>query len=151
MEVPLQIGSASAGVLGTAGGVILAASREGFLLGLEAPGRASCCGNIKGTEIRASPISYSVDGTRYWRSRTIRPSGVRSAAGVCIKLFAPSELKDQLLYAVLQSARTRGKVREVPGSGSLPRPTQMTLLGCVARQAVADMFTQSSAGHKDRS
>jgi alcohol dehydrogenase (cytochrome c) len=61
----LDAGSASAGVLGTAGGVLFAASREGYLLALD-----SRTGNFlwkyqTGSEIRASPVSYSLDGRQY--------------------------------------------------------------------------------------
>ncbi len=61
----LDTGSASAGVLGTAGGVLFASSHEGYLLALD-----SRTGNLlwkyqTGAEIRASPISYSLDGRQY--------------------------------------------------------------------------------------
>ena len=61
----LQQGSASAGVLGTAGGVLFAASKEGFLLGLDARAGKLLWKYQTGSEIRASPMAYAVDGKQY--------------------------------------------------------------------------------------
>ena len=61
----LQQGSASAGVLGTAGGVLFAASKEGFLLGLDARAGKLLWKYQTGSEIRASPMAFAVDGKQY--------------------------------------------------------------------------------------
>jgi alcohol dehydrogenase (cytochrome c) len=58
-------GSASAGVLGTAGGVLFAGSREGFLMALDSRTGGLLWKYQTGAEIRASPISYSIDGRQY--------------------------------------------------------------------------------------
>ena len=61
----LDAGSSSAGVLGTAGGVLFASSHEGFLLGLDARTGRLLWKYQTGSEIRASPISYAIDGRQY--------------------------------------------------------------------------------------
>lgn len=61
----LEAGSASAGVLGTAGGLLFSASREGFLLALNSQTGKLLWKYQTGAEIRSSPISYSVDGRQY--------------------------------------------------------------------------------------
>jgi PQQ-dependent dehydrogenase (methanol/ethanol family) len=61
----LQAGSASAGVVGTAGGVLFAGSKEGFLLALDSQAGQLLWKYQTGSEIRASPISYSVGGKQY--------------------------------------------------------------------------------------
>jgi alcohol dehydrogenase (cytochrome c) len=64
-KYPLHTGSASAGVLGTAGGVLFAASREGYLLALDSRTGKLLWKYQTGAEIRASPIAYSLDGRQY--------------------------------------------------------------------------------------
>jgi len=59
---PLQRPSLQAGVLGTRGGVVLAASAEGNLIGLEARSGKALWHFQTGTSILAAPISYAVDG-----------------------------------------------------------------------------------------
>jgi PQQ-dependent dehydrogenase (methanol/ethanol family) len=61
----LQNGSASAGVLGTAGGVLFSASKEGFLLALDSHTGKLLWKYQTGSEIRASPISYAISGKQY--------------------------------------------------------------------------------------
>jgi alcohol dehydrogenase (cytochrome c) len=61
----LQNGSASAGVLGTAGGVLFSASKEGFLLALDSRTGKLLWKYQTGSEIRASPISYAINGKQY--------------------------------------------------------------------------------------
>jgi PQQ-dependent dehydrogenase (methanol/ethanol family) len=61
----LEAGSASAGVLGTAGGVLFAGSREGYLLALDSRTGKLLWKYQTGAEIRASPVSYSLDGRQY--------------------------------------------------------------------------------------
>jgi alcohol dehydrogenase (cytochrome c) len=61
----LDAGSASAGVLGTAGGVLFSGSREGYLLALDSRTGKLLWKYQTGSEIRASPISYSLDGRQY--------------------------------------------------------------------------------------
>jgi len=61
----LQAGSASAGVLGTAGGVLFSASKEGFLLALDSRTGKLLWRYQTGAEVRASPISYAVNGRQY--------------------------------------------------------------------------------------
>jgi alcohol dehydrogenase (cytochrome c) len=61
----LNGGSASAGVLGTAGGVLFAASREGYLLALDSRTGKLLWKYQTGSEIRASPIAYALDGRQY--------------------------------------------------------------------------------------
>ena len=61
----LQQGSASAGVLSTAGGVLFSASKEGFLLALDSVTGKLLWKYQTGSEMRASPISYAIDGNQY--------------------------------------------------------------------------------------
>jgi alcohol dehydrogenase (cytochrome c) len=61
-EYKLIAGNLSAGVLGTAGGVVFASSREGNLLALDSRTGALLWKFQAGAEINASPISYAVDG-----------------------------------------------------------------------------------------
>jgi PQQ-dependent dehydrogenase (methanol/ethanol family) len=62
---PLTRGSLSAGVLGTRGGLVFAASSEGWFYALDAnTGRPLWRFNA-GSQITASPISYAVDGRQY--------------------------------------------------------------------------------------
>jgi alcohol dehydrogenase (cytochrome c) len=58
-------GSAAAGVLATAGGVVFASDPEGSLLALDARTGALQWRYQTGGEIRSSPISYAVDGKQY--------------------------------------------------------------------------------------
>ena len=62
---PLTQGSLTSGVLATAGGVVFAASREGFLFALDARTGASLWKFQTGAAIDASPISYSVAGKQF--------------------------------------------------------------------------------------
>ena len=62
---PLQIGSASAGVLSTGGGIVFAASRDGNLIALDSTTGKHLWHYQTGADIRSSPISYSVDGKQY--------------------------------------------------------------------------------------
>jgi alcohol dehydrogenase (cytochrome c) len=64
-EFPLQRGSASAGVLSTAGGVLFASSADGHLIALESRTGKPLWHYQTGAEIRNSPISYAVDGKQY--------------------------------------------------------------------------------------
>ena len=59
---PMRLGSAAAGVLGTAGGVVFASDPEGSLIALDARTGAKLWHYQTGGEIRSSPISYAVDG-----------------------------------------------------------------------------------------
>jgi PQQ-dependent dehydrogenase (methanol/ethanol family) len=61
----LQAGSAAAGVLGTAGGVLFSGSKEGFLLALDSRTGKLLWKYQTGSEIRASPMAYAVDGKEY--------------------------------------------------------------------------------------
>jgi len=58
----LQTGSPGAGVLGTAGGVVFAASDDGYLIALESRSGRELWHYQTGAKIQNSPISYSVDG-----------------------------------------------------------------------------------------
>lgn len=62
---PLQLGSPAAGVLGTGGGVLFAASKDGYLIGLDSRTGKLLWKYQTGAEIRSSPISYAVDGVQY--------------------------------------------------------------------------------------
>jgi PQQ-dependent dehydrogenase (methanol/ethanol family) len=62
---PMHLGSAAAGVLGTAGGVLFASDPEGSLLALDARTGAKLWHYQTGAEIRTSPMSYAVDGKQY--------------------------------------------------------------------------------------
>ena len=62
---PLQTGSAAAGVLATAGGVVFAATKEGHLLALDARTGRLLWHYQTGGEIMSAPISYAVDGKQY--------------------------------------------------------------------------------------
>jgi len=64
-EFPLTQGSLTSGVLATAGGVVFAASREGYLFALDARTGASLWRFQTGAAIDASPISYSVAGRQF--------------------------------------------------------------------------------------
>jgi alcohol dehydrogenase (cytochrome c) len=62
---PIQFGSSATGVLSTAGGVLFAASRDGYLIGLDSRTGKLLWKYQTGAEIRSSPISYAVDGRQY--------------------------------------------------------------------------------------
>jgi alcohol dehydrogenase (cytochrome c) len=62
---PIQEGSPSAGVLSTAGGLVFASSKDGYLIGLDAATGKPLWRYQTGGEIRNSPISYAVDGKQY--------------------------------------------------------------------------------------
>jgi alcohol dehydrogenase (cytochrome c) len=62
---PLTQGSLTAGVLATAGGLVFASSREGFLIALDARTGASLWKFQTGAAIDASPISYAVAGKQF--------------------------------------------------------------------------------------
>jgi alcohol dehydrogenase (cytochrome c) len=62
---PIYEGSASAGVLGTAGGVVFAASKDGYLIALNAANGKPLWRYQTGGNIRSSPISYALDGKQY--------------------------------------------------------------------------------------
>ena len=62
---PLAQGSLTAGVLATAGGVVFASSREGYLFALDARTGASLWRFQTGAQIDASPISYAVGGRQF--------------------------------------------------------------------------------------
>ena len=62
---PLQLGSPATGVLGTGGGVLFAASKDGYLIGLDSRTGKLLWKYQTGAEIRSSPISYAVDGVQY--------------------------------------------------------------------------------------
>ena len=62
---PLTQGSLTAGVLATAGGVVFAASREGYLYALDARTGTSIWRFQTGAAIDASPISYAVGGRQF--------------------------------------------------------------------------------------
>lgn len=62
---PLQEGSPSAGVLATAGGVVFAASKDGYLIALDAANGRLLWRYQTGGEIRNSAMSYAVDGKQY--------------------------------------------------------------------------------------
>jgi alcohol dehydrogenase (cytochrome c) len=62
---PLQLGSHAAGVLGTGGGVLFAASKDGYLIALDSRSGKLLWKYQTGAEIRSSPISYAVDGRQY--------------------------------------------------------------------------------------
>ncbi len=62
---PIQEGSPSAGVLATAGGVVFASSKDGYLIGLDAFTGRLLWRYQTGGDIRNSPISYAVDGKQY--------------------------------------------------------------------------------------
>jgi alcohol dehydrogenase (cytochrome c) len=64
-EFPLTQGSLTSGVLATAGGVVFAASREGYLYALDARTGALLWRFQTGAAIDASPISYSVAGKQF--------------------------------------------------------------------------------------
>ena len=62
---PLTQGSLTSGVLATAGGVVFAASREGYLFALDARTGAMLWRFQTGAAIDASPISYAVAGKQF--------------------------------------------------------------------------------------
>ncbi len=61
----LQRGSLSAGVLGVKGGVVFAATSEGWFYGLDAKTGKALWRFNTGGPMAASPISYAVDGHQY--------------------------------------------------------------------------------------
>jgi PQQ-dependent dehydrogenase (methanol/ethanol family) len=58
----LETGSSAAGVLGTAGGVLFAASEEGYLLALDSKTGKELWHYQTGSRIASSPIAYQIDG-----------------------------------------------------------------------------------------
>jgi alcohol dehydrogenase (cytochrome c) len=52
-------------VLGTAGGVVFAASKDGYLIALDAVNGKPLWRYQTGGDLRNSPISYAVDGKQY--------------------------------------------------------------------------------------
>ncbi len=64
-EFPLTQGSLTSGVLATAGGVVFASSREGYLFALDARTGKSLWRFQTGAAIDASPISYAVGGRQF--------------------------------------------------------------------------------------
>lgn len=61
----LEAGSASAGVLSTASGVLFSASKEGFLLALDSRTGKLLWKYQTGAEIRSSPMSFAINGKQY--------------------------------------------------------------------------------------
>jgi len=61
-EFPLQTGSHAAGVLGTAGGLIFAASQDGHVIALDARSGKELWHYQTGAQIQSSPISFQVHG-----------------------------------------------------------------------------------------
>ncbi len=64
-EYKLIAGNLSAGVLGTAGGVLFAGSREGNLLALDSRTGSLLWRFQVGADINSSPISYAIDGIQH--------------------------------------------------------------------------------------
>jgi PQQ-dependent dehydrogenase (methanol/ethanol family) len=62
---PIHQGSPSAGVLATAGGVVFASSKDGYLIALNAANGRPLWRYQTGGDIRNSPMAYSVDGKQY--------------------------------------------------------------------------------------
>ncbi len=62
---PVQEGSSSAGVLGTAGGVVFASSDDGNLIALDAASGKPLWHYQTGGSIHSSPISYAAAGKQY--------------------------------------------------------------------------------------
>jgi PQQ-dependent dehydrogenase (methanol/ethanol family) len=62
---PIHEGSSSAGVLATSGGVVFAASKDGYLIALDAKYGKLLWRYQTGADIRSSPMSYAVDGKQY--------------------------------------------------------------------------------------
>ncbi len=61
-EFPLHIGSSAAGVLSTGGGVVFAASHDGYLIALDARTGKWLWHYQTGSQIQSSPIAYQADG-----------------------------------------------------------------------------------------
>jgi PQQ-dependent dehydrogenase (methanol/ethanol family) len=61
----LQTGSSAAGVLSTAGGVVFAASLDGYLIALDARSGKDLWHYQTGSQIQSSPISYQIDGKQF--------------------------------------------------------------------------------------
>ena len=61
----MHLGSAAAGLLATAGGIVFASDPEGSLVALDALNGAMLWRYQTGGEIRSSPISYQVAGKQY--------------------------------------------------------------------------------------
>jgi hypothetical protein len=64
-DFPLHVGSHAAGVLSTAGGVVFAASQDGYLIALDARTGKELWHYQTGTQILSSPISFSVLGKQW--------------------------------------------------------------------------------------
>jgi alcohol dehydrogenase (cytochrome c) len=58
-------GSLSNGVMATAGGVLFGASREGYLIALDAKSGKYLWRYQTGSNMAASPMSFAVDGKQY--------------------------------------------------------------------------------------
>jgi alcohol dehydrogenase (cytochrome c) len=84
-EYKYHLGTWSAGVLATAGGVVFSASREGNLMAFDSRAGKLLWSFQTGGQIDSSPISYAVDGRQY----------VALAAGTVIYSFAlPDDAED---------------------------------------------------------
>ena len=64
-DFPIHEGSSAAGVLATGGGVLFAASHDGYLIALDAINGKLLWRYQTGGSIHSSPISYAVDGKQY--------------------------------------------------------------------------------------
>ncbi len=105
-EYKLVAGNLSAGVLGTAGGVLFAGSREGNLLALDSRTGKLLWKFQAGSDINSSPISYSVDGQQY----------IALSAGKVIYAFSlPQEEMPAKNKISLRNATTKSAEATAPG------------------------------------
>ena len=64
-DYPLAEGSANNGVLATGGGLLFAATADGYMIALDARTGKSLWSFQTGGKMAAAPMSYAVDGLQY--------------------------------------------------------------------------------------
>jgi alcohol dehydrogenase (cytochrome c) len=99
-KFPLTQNSLSAGVLATAGGLVIVGSREGNLIALGAANGKPLWHFGAGAEIASSPMSYAVDGRQYIAI---------SSAGVLYSFALPLEIANNAKLPAATDAGARSK------------------------------------------
>src|SRR5262249_20770675 len=97
-EYKFYIGSLSAGVLATDGGVLFAASRDGNLVALDKRNGKLLWRFQTGAAIDSSPMSYAVDGTQF----------VALSAGSVLYSFALGPISIPSRHQAPGAAKVRG-------------------------------------------
>ena len=102
-EFKLVSGSLSAGVLATAGGIVLAASQEGNLIALDSRTGRFIWRFQVGAAINSSPMSYAIEGQQF----------IALSAGKVLYAFALPQEETKPQHSVIQS-RLKSKVSSSP-------------------------------------